>query len=165
MRKSQFRARVEHLERREVLSNVHPAALPDPSLSLRGRGIGSQISRQAIPGGSYQTISDLSGKSLALGGKFTGQLVANYSSSQFRIISGSAVLVGQGGEELLNSVNGTLTVPRHKNAFNTTGTLHFTVVGGTGTFANATGQGQLRVNEDLFSGQMRYSIHGTVHTQ
>jgi hypothetical protein len=38
-------------------------------------------------------------------------------------------------------------------------------VGGTGTFANATGQGQIHVNEDLFNGKMRFSIHGSVRPQ
>jgi hypothetical protein len=164
MRKSQFRARVEHLERREVLSTVHPASVPGPSVSLQGRGTGSQVSQQAIPGGSYQTVSALRGESRALGGKFTGQLVLNYGTDQFRIKSGSAVLVGQGGEELLSAVNGTLKVPRPP-AFNTTGTLHFTVVGGTGPFANATGQGQIQVNEDLFNGKMRFSLQGSVRPQ
>lgn len=59
MRTGRFVARVEGLERREVLSSVHPALLAGSPTLVHGHGTGAQISQVAIPNGSFETVSTL----------------------------------------------------------------------------------------------------------
>ena len=122
-----------------VTSGRAAAAVSDPVVMIHARGKGRLISQQAIPDGSYQTVSALRGKSKTLG-HFTGQLVINYAPDQFGIKSAQAVLVDQGGNQLLTSIRGSFEVPR-MGAAGTPGTFDLIVNGGTGAYAGATGNG------------------------
>lgn len=163
MRKSQFRACVERLEQRAVLGTVHAGAVPGQGVPLLARGEGAMIGQFGIPDGSYQTIHVLKGKARSFG-SFTGQLVLNYGTNQYQVKSGSAVINASGGEVLLPDVSGSFRIPRVGAHINS-GTLDFTIRGGTGTFANATGSGQIFVRENLETSNLKYTIHGSVRTQ
>jgi len=162
MRKLPFHAAVEGLERREILSGIHPAAGSGLELALKARGHAQPIALQASPQGAYQTFSILRGKSNALG-HFTGQLAISYAPNQFDVNDAQAVLVAQGGDELFLTLKGSFEVPRVGD-LGTPGNFTFDVDGGTGLFAGAVGHGQVGIVRNLEIGYSRFTLHGSVHT-
>ncbi len=151
-----FQARIESLEHREVLSTV---ALGHHVLALRGNGTGAVASVQNLPGGGFQTVTNLDGRANALG-HFGGQVLSTFAGNG-STTNDSAVLVAQNGDQLNLFYSGGYRAPRGHST-RAQGTFHFTVTGGTGRFASATGGGTLVATIDTNSGASTFRINGRV---
>ena len=160
MRRAPFRVGVESLESRAVLSTAHAALVVGHGLSLHGRGTGAVVSLHAIPNGSYETVSELSGTIRALG-PVAAEVVADFAPNQFQIPRGTALIVDQAGDELFADVTGGFKIPRH-GATHATGRYHLAIVGGTGAFAGATGTGHIDVLQNVSNGHLTFAIGGRV---
>lgn len=149
-----FLARIESLEHREVLS---AAGLGHHLVALRGAGTAALVSAQGLPGGGFQTQSSLNGQATALG-HFNGQVQSTFAANGVTTTD-SAVLVAQNGDQLYLFYSGGYRAPRGRST-RAQGNFRFTVQGGTGQFANATGGGRLAATIDTNSGASSFRING-----
>ena len=149
MRSKRFRAGVERLERREVLSTLGTFA---------GHGIGALVSRLPIPNGSYETVSTLKGSSRSVGA-FTGRVVTDFDVDQYHVIGGRAVFTDSVGDTLTATVSGAYQKPKH-GLTHVSGTLTLTVVSGTGALANATGHGRLFISQNVENEKLKFTVTG-----
>jgi hypothetical protein len=163
MRRRPFRAGVEGLESRALLSTT-TAVVPDGHFyALKGSGVGIAGTPHAIQNGSFQTVTQLSGTLKSLG-TFEGQILAQFASNQYQITGGSAVFTDAAGDELLATVQGvSFAVPKH-GATHTTGTYRLLIVGGTGALAGAAGSTHLDVLQNVSNGNLKFTIGGRIVT-
>lgn len=149
MRPRRFLAGVESLEPREVLSALG---------MFSGHGAGDVIARQPLLNGSYETATTLHGTSRTLGA-FTGQLVTGFAVDQYHVLGGLARFTDAAGDSVLATVSGSYQKPR-RGLTHISGTLNFTIVGGTGALSHATGRGQLFISQNVENEHLKFTVTG-----
>ena len=148
-----FRASVESLEAREVLSGGHATA---HLASLQGHGSAQVFSQQAFADGSVEAIDNTQGSAASLGpydGVFTITLAPDR-----RHVSGDGNFVTANGE-LDYTFTGSYQLPRGHSSI-ARGQFHLTFQGGTDAFSNASGNGTLTLLNDLSRYSAIYTTSG-----
>ena len=113
-----------------------------------------------MPGGLTQVNFNTSGSATHLG-NFTGPLT-RLQDNQGNFGS-TAVIVGANGKDsIFFSVSGTFAGDKGGNKCVVTSTGIYTVTGGAGAFANATGSGTIATTFDLCAGTASGTYTGTI---
>jgi hypothetical protein len=161
-----FLARVEALERREVLSTVHPAAHAAGqvvTVTVTGSGNASVVSSTVLSTGGIQVVDRVSGQASGIG-TFAGtatSLLYNVGKNYVHVDS-VAVMTGQNGQQIDASASGNYRV-RGTGHPSTSFNLSWVVGGGTKAFANAVGRGVARNTIDFVTGVSNFTFSGKVH--
>ena len=111
-----------------------------------------------LPGGLDQVNFSTSGKATHLG-DFTGPLV-RIQDHQGNFGSTAVIVAANGKDTVFLSVNGRFERSKDKCEVTSTGT--YTVTGGAGAFANATGSGTISTQIDLCAGTATGTYTGTI---
>jgi hypothetical protein len=152
-----FRASVDVLERRDLLSSVHSSS---HVFSNIGFGTAEILSYSDLPGGGYRARGTLHGVSNSFG-RFSGTISGTVSPTY--VGNAKAVLHAADGDVLDLSITGSYKDVRGSN-WKLTGTFTYTVTGGTGEFAHATGHGPLYVTANLATNAVAFSFSGKIKT-
>jgi hypothetical protein len=156
----QFRAGVERLEAREVLSTAAAVAVfPFGHLQVHGTGI--VVSQTAIPNGSFETVTNLQGGSRS-NVTLTGRLVVDFAPDQFHVLGGNAVFTDLAGDQIqANVTGGAFQVPVH-GVSHVNGALRLAFIpgSGTGALANVTGTGHINLSVNVLNGNVRFKFGG-----
>ena len=110
-----------------------------------------------LPGGLTQVNFNTSGKANHLG-DFTGPLTRIQDKRNF--VTNSVFVGANGKDSVFISIGGQFESAKDKCVFTSTGT--YTVTGGTGAFANATGSGIIDSLSDLCAGISTGTYTGTI---
>ena len=111
-----------------------------------------------LPGGLTQLDFSVSGKATHLG-DFTGQ-GTRIQSHQGNFATTSVFVSANGKDSVFISIGGQFETSKDKCLFTSTGV--YTVTGGTGAFANATGSGTIDTLTDLCAGTSTGTYSGTI---
>lgn len=155
-----FHARVDVLERRELLSRAPAIDTNSHIYSNVGFGAAEVLSYGNLPGGGYKASGRLIGVSNSFG-VFTGT------------VSGTVSLTGQGNATaVLHAADGDIldlgitgsykSVSGYHYSKTLTGEFTYTVTGGTGEFAHASGSGPLNVTANLATYAVRFRFSGKI---
>jgi hypothetical protein len=131
---------------------------PDEQVSFTATGTGVITGVTHLSGGLTQVNFSTSGNATHLG-TFTGPLT-RIQDNQGNFGS-TAVIVGANGKDrVFFSVSGLFERTKDKCVLTSTGT--YTVTGGAGAFANATGSGTIDTETDLCAGTAKGTYTGTI---
>jgi hypothetical protein len=135
-----LRAGLESLERRETpTTHALAAAATTHVADISSKGFAAVILSQPIINGQ-KVVTMISGNSAAIGGSYTGELDVFYGLNS-KLGAGTGVITTSTGATIKLSLKSTVQVPTMP--LGQGDVIKFTVTGGTGTFANATGHGTL----------------------
>jgi len=136
------------------------ATLAQPNqVSFVATGTGA-VTVMKLPGGLTELTSNISGSATHLG-NFTGPFT-RIQDNQGNFNT-TAVMVGANGKDsIFISVSGHFTGKGGGNQCVITSTGTYTVTGGTGAFANATGSGAIATQIDLCTGIAMGAYTGTI---
>jgi len=130
---------------------------PDEQVSFTATGTGVITGVTHLPGGLTQLNVNTSGKATHLG-DFTGPLTRIQDKENF---GSTAVIVGANGKDsVFFSVSGRFERTKDKCVLTSTGT--YTVTGGAGAFANATGSGTISTETNVCTGTATGTYTGTI---
>jgi hypothetical protein len=130
----------------------------DEQVSFTATGTALVTSVTQLPGGLTQVNFTTSGKATHLG-DFTGPLtrIQDHQGT----FGSTAVIVGANGKDtIFLSVSGRFERSKDKCVATSTGI--YTVTGGAGAFANATGSGTIETQIDLCAGTAKGTYTGTI---
>lgn len=135
-----------------------PVTARDDQVSFTAEGTATITSVTKLPGGLTQLIGTTKGKATHLG-DVSGPVVriqdnhGNFNSN--------FVLVGANGKDtVFLTTSGTFETSKDKCLITSTGT--YTITGGTGAFANATGSGTIATETDVCAGTALGTFTGTI---
>lgn len=133
-------------------------AAPDDQVSFTVTGTAAITSVTKLPGGLLQLDGTTKGNATHLGdvsGPVT-RIQDNHGN-----FNSTFVLLGSNGKDsVFLSTSGTFETSKDKCLITSTGT--YTVTGGTGAFANATGSGTISTQVDLCAGTALGTFTGTI---
>jgi len=130
---------------------------PDEQVSFTATGTAVLTALTKLPGGLTQLDFSVSGKATHLG-DFTGQGTRIQDKRNF--VTNSVFVGANGKDSVFISIGGQFETSKDKCLFTSTGT--YTVTGGTGAFANATGSGTIDTLTDLCAGTSTGTYTGTI---
>ncbi len=134
-------------------------ATPDDQVPFTATGTAVITSVTHLPGGLTQINTSTSGTATHLG-NFTGPLT-RIQDHQGNFGSTAVIVSANGNDSVFLTVNGHFTSAQGKcGVVTSTGT--YTVTGGTGAFANATGSGTINTQIDLCAGTATGTYTGTI---
>ena len=133
-------------------------AAPDDQVSFTATGTAVLTALTPLPGGLTQLDFSVSGKATHLG-DFTGQ-GTRIQDHQGNFGTTSVFVGANGKDSVFISISGQFESSKDKCVFTSTGT--YTVTGGTGAFANATGSGTIDTLTDLCAGTSTGTYTGTI---
>src|SRR5215467_5076770 len=129
----------------------------DEQVSFTATGTGVITGVTHLPGGLTQLNVNTSGSATHLG-NFTGPLTRIQDKENF---GSTAVIVGANGKDsIFFSVSGRFDHTKDKCVLTSTGV--YTVTGGTGAFANATGSGTIDTETNVCTGTATGTYTGTI---
>src|SRR6476661_4375528 len=131
---------------------------PDDQVSFTATGTAVLTALTKLPGGLTQLDFSVSGKATHLG-DFTGQ-GTRIQDHQGNFGTTSVFVGANGKDSVFISISGQFETSKDKCLFTSTGT--YTVTGGTGAFANATGSGTIDTLTDLCAGTSTGTYIGTI---
>ena len=131
---------------------------PDDQVSFTATGTAVLTALTKLPGGLTQLDFSVSGKATHLG-DFTGQ-GTRIQSHQGNFATTSVFVGANGTDSVFISIGGQFETSKDKCLFTSTGV--YTVTGGTGAFANATGSGTIDTLTDLCAGTSTGTYSGTI---
>ena len=133
-------------------------AADDDQVSFTATGTAVITGVTKLPGGLTQVNFTTSGKATHLG-DFTGPLTRIQNNQG--TFGSTAVIVGANGKDsVFLSVSGQFETTKDKCLATSTGI--YTVTGGAGAFANATGSGTISTQIDLCAGTATGTYTGTI---
>src|SRR5262245_9848428 len=129
----------------------------DEQVSFTATGTGVITAVTHLPGGLTQLNVNTSGSATHLG-NFTGPLTRIQDKENF---GSTAVIVGANGKDsIFFSVSGRFDRTKDKCVLTSTGI--YTVTGGAGAFANATGSGTISTETNVCTGTATGTYTGTI---
>jgi hypothetical protein len=129
----------------------------DEQVSFTAAGTGVITGVTHLPGGLTQLNVNTSGSATHLG-NFTGPLTRIQDKENF---GSTAVIVGANGKDsIFFSVSGRFDKTKDKCVLTSTGV--YTVTGGAGAFANATGSGTISTETNVCTGTATGTYTGTI---
>jgi hypothetical protein len=131
---------------------------PDDQVSFTATGTALLTALTKLPGGLTQLDFSVSGKATHLG-DFTGQ-GTRIQDHQGNFGTTSVFVGANGKDSVFISISGQFETAKDKCLFTSTGT--YTVTGGTGAFANASGSGTIDTLSDLCAGTSTGTYTGTI---
>jgi DNA-binding beta-propeller fold protein YncE len=131
---------------------------PDDQVSFTATGTAVLTALTKLPGGLTQLDFSVSGKATHLG-DFTGQ-GTRIQNHQGNFVTTSVFVGANGKDSVFLAIGGQFESSKDKCVFISTGT--YTVTGGTGAFANATGSGTIDTLTDLCAGTSTGTYTGTI---
>jgi hypothetical protein len=131
---------------------------PDEQVSFTATGTAVLTALTKLPGGLTQLDFSVSGKATHLG-DFTGQ-GTRIQNHQGNFATTSVFVGANGNDSVFLSIGGQFESSKDKCLFTSTGV--YTVTGGTGAFANATGSGTIDTLTDLCAGTSTGTYSGTI---
>lgn len=141
-----------------TLAGLAAPATADEQVSFTATGTAVLTGVTHLPGGLTQVNFNTSGKATHLG-DFTGPLT-RLQDNQGNFGS-TAVIVGSNGKDsVFFAVSGRFERSKDKCVTTSTGT--YTVTGGAGAFANATGSGTIETQIDSCAGTAKGTYTGTI---
>ena len=157
MRKTRkFQAGTDSLEPRMVLSTVHPAA---HVLPVTGSGTLTTVGGGPVAGG-VQAKVELAGTFTGLGNS-AGHFTVTVPTGSTHFTATGAIKAADGDSVNVNFSGNNQTHRPH--ATKAVGHFKVTIDGGTGAFANATGNGKITVTQNLTNGSETFSFSGRIH--
>ena len=136
---------------------ANAGAAPDDQVSFTATGTAVLTALTKLPGGLTQLDFSVSGKATHLG-DFTGQGTRIQDKRNF--VTNSVFVGANGKDSVFISIGGQFETSKDKCVITSTGT--FTVTGGTGAFANATGSGTTFTRIDLCADTTTGAYTGTI---
>lgn len=129
----------------------------DEQVSFTATGTGTITGVTHLPGGLTQLNVNTSGSATHLG-NFTGPLTRIQDKENF---GSTAVIVGANGKDsIFFSVSGRFEKTKDKCVLTSSGV--YTVTGGAGAFANATGSGTIDTETNVCTGTATGTYTGTI---